>query len=136
MKKSSSEKKRYIRQVRSWLPCGGKVKRDILDRLRVELDRYLAKNPEAGIAGLRQRFGDPQQIAASYVEEMDTPELLRNLRIRQRIVSIIAAVALGILLMWAAVVTLAYAKFYNGATGCFSEVFITEEADIPLGEGE
>lgn len=129
-------KKRYMRQVRSCLPCNGKKKRKLLDRLREELDGYLAENPEAGMEELRQRFGEPRQIAASYVAEMDMPELLRSLRFRRRIVSIAAAVAIGILLMWAAVVTTALVEHRKSVNGYFGEAYITEEPAVPLEEGE
>lgn len=125
---------RYFREVKSWIPCAGKMKRDILDRIRDEVCGYLDENPEAGDAELRQRFGAPQQIAAAYVEEMDAPELLKNLRIRRRIVRIVAAAALAMVLMWAAVVTIALADRNNAVNGYFIDN-VTVVSDIPL-EGE
>ncbi len=132
---NNAGKKRYMRQVRSCLPWGRKIRRELLDRLRGELDGYLAENPEAGMEELRQRFGEPQQIAASYVEQMEMPELLRSLQVRRRFVSILAALAIGIFLMWAAVVSIALVEHRKSVNGYFGEDYITVEPAVPLEEG-
>lgn len=111
MRKRNRAARRYLRNVRDWLPCSGKLKREIMARIKNVLDDYLAEHPEADFAELSRRFGLPEQIAASYVEDMDTEELLRNLRIRRRIVGIVTCTALIVITLWAGTVT--YAIIHN-----------------------
>mgnify|MGYP001116616268 CR=1 FL=1 len=78
MRKGNRAARRYLRNVKDWLPCSGKLKREIMARIKNVLDDYLAEHPDADFVELSHRFGLPKQIASSYVEEMDTEELLHN----------------------------------------------------------
>jgi uncharacterized membrane protein len=40
-------------------------------------------------------FGTPQQIAASYIEELEMPELVRKLNLRRRVLSVLC-ISLGV----------------------------------------
>lgn len=131
MTMGSRAAERYFQQVKSWIPCAGKMKKDVLAQIWDEIGGYLEENPDAGEADLRQRFGTPQQIAVAYVGEVDGSELLRNLRLRRRIVRIVAGAAIAATLMWAVVVTIALADHHNGANGFFTEE-VTVISDIPL----
>lgn len=98
------ELKQYYRQIKRWLPCGGSLKKQLMANITATIEAYLAENPEADFSALQAHFGTPQQIAAAFVDEMDTAELLRTLLIRRRIVNIILACAVGILALWVVVV--------------------------------
>lgn len=69
--------RRYVRAVSGFLPCSGKVKKPLLDALRAQAEEYIEGGGDA--AALEQRFGMPQQVAAAWVDEMDTSELLAEL---------------------------------------------------------
>ncbi len=135
MIKRNRAARRYLRNVRDWLPCSGKLKREIMARIKNVLDDYLAEHPNADFAELSHRFGLPKQIAASCVEDMDTEELLRNLRIRRRIVGIVTCTALIVITLWAGTVT--YAIIHNERLargyGVLGEIEIIE--DVKYGEG-
>lgn len=93
---------------------------------------FVTENPHADYAAITQRFGTPQQIAASYIEEMSTPELTQQLRIKKRIVYIIGATALVLVLIWAGfvlAVTIDSHKSINGY-GRYGEVTVIEEIEI------
>ena len=111
MRKRNRAARRYLRNVKDWLPCSGKLKREIMARIKNVLDDYLAEHSDADFSELSHRFGLPKQIAATYVEDMDTEELLRNLRIRRRIVGIVTCTALIVVTLWAGMVT--YAIIHN-----------------------
>ena len=90
---------------------------------------FVTENPHADYAAITQRFGTPQQIAASYIEEMSTPELTQQLRIKKRI---IGATALVLVLIWAGfvlAVTIDSHKSINGY-GRYGEVTVIEEIEI------
>lgn len=96
--------RRYVRAVSGFLPCSGKRKKPWLADLRAQAESYVAEGGDA--AALEQRFGTPQQMAFSYVDEMPTADLLADLHIRRRLVAVTAitlAAALAILaaaLVW------------------------------------
>lgn len=96
--------RRYVREVSGFLPCSGKRKKPWLADLRAQAESYVAEGGDA--AALEQRFGTPQQMAFSYVDEMPTADLLAELHIRRRLVAVTAialAAALAILaaaLVW------------------------------------
>ena len=100
MAKINSDLNRYCREVKTWLPCSGAEKKRIINRISDQVTRFLEETPNADYAQIEARFGTPQQIAAAAVDEMGTCELLRDLRIRKRLVSIIAAGLAVIALAW------------------------------------
>lgn len=53
------ELKKYYRQISSWLPCGGKLKKEIMARLRSTVEAYLLENPTADFDALQVHFGTP-----------------------------------------------------------------------------
>ena len=96
--------RRYVRAVSTFLPCSGKRKKPWLADLRAQAESYVAEGGDA--AALEQRFGTPQQMAFTYVDEMPTADLLAELHIRRRLVAVTTitlAAALAILaaaLVW------------------------------------
>ena len=84
--------RRYCRAVGSYLPCARRQKRQLLRDLRQRLEEYRDEHPDE--TSPEERFGTPQQVAAGYVDDMDTTELLQALRYRRRVIT---AVVSGIL---------------------------------------
>jgi hypothetical protein len=116
----------YYREIRSWLPCSRKQKDLILSRFRDSVQAYLEENPAADFDQIRAHFGTPELIAGTYVEELGTAELLRSLRVRRRIVAIVAGTALVVLLIWICAVGWAITKLNAQANG-----HIVDEIVIP-----
>ena len=109
--------RRYLRQIRSMLPCGGKRRRELMDNVRSGVIRYLEEHPDATAEQVMAYFGAPEAIAASYVESAGTAEILRSVRIRRKITAMMAVVLLVILLSWAVVVTWAVIDAYRDVRG-------------------
>lgn len=91
--------RRYCRAVGSYLPCSRRQKRQILRDLRQRLEEYCGEHPDG--ASLEEQFGTPQQVAAGYVDDMDTTELLHALRYRRRVTTIVVAGVLTALAVFA-----------------------------------
>lgn len=91
--------RRYCRAVGSYLPCSRRQKREILWDLRQRLAEYCGEQPN-GVT-LEENFGTPQQVAAGYVDDMDTTELLHALRYRRRVTTIVVAGVLTALAVFA-----------------------------------
>lgn len=117
--------KRYYREVRSWLPCSRKLKNQIMDRLHESVVSYLEQNPTTDFDQLQAHFGTPESIAAAYVDEMGTDVLLRDLRIRRKIVAITAGLAATILAIWLIAVGWAVMKELKLDNGTFQSEGIT-----------
>ena len=126
MKKGNIAAWRYLWKVRGWLPCSGKLKREIMARIKTVLDDYLNDHPDADFAELSHRFGTPQQIAASYIEEMNVQDLLKQLRIRKKIICIVVATALTLVSLWAGVVITALIRHVKAMDG----YLIVGEAEV------
>ena len=105
--------KRYCRAVRSWLPQG-KMRRRIMGQLYETVGMYMELHPHADFEELQTRLGPPMEIAASYVESMDTAELLRTMHVRRRVMAILAAALFFFLLLWSISVVAAGQLAFHG----------------------
>lgn len=117
--------RRYLRQVRGWLPCAGKMKRQIMEEIRSSVSHYLEEEPNADYQAIVARFGSPQQIASAYVDEQDTAEILRQLRIKRRIFAAVCCTAVACVAIWLSVALAAYADAQNCTNG-YGVVYIVE----------
>ena len=111
--------RRYLRSVRSMLPCSGAQKKRILEEIRCNANAFLEDQPNADSSQLQIHFGTPEQIAASYVDNMDMSALLKTIRIKKRIFTTVVAAVLAILLSWACTVTWAIIKANDQNNGYF-----------------
>ena len=82
---------------------------------------YAERNPNGGYDAIVHRFGEPEQVAESYLADMEVKELAKHLQIRKKIVAILGTSALVIVLLWAGVVCIALAEAKSNANGGFME---------------
>lgn len=116
----------YYHSISSYLPCSTRLKKRILCEIRENVSMYRQDFPDADFSQIKAHFGLPQTIAASYIDDLDTPELLNALRIRKKIVSLVIGALLFVLLMWGIVVTAAYIQCVSVTNG-FVESYIVED---------
>ena len=95
---------------------------------------YAERNPNGGYDAIVIRFGKPEQVAESYLVDMEVEELSKHLRIRKRIVAILGASALAIVLLWACVVLNALYEYGDAMPG-YIERTVEDVEQIPIGEG-
>ena len=98
----SKHLKRYCRAVRRDLPCSGKLKQKILTEISMSVRTYLEENPSASYTEIENKFGTPQQITSAYLDEMDHQVLAKELKLKSKIVKIVATALIASLLMFAA----------------------------------
>lgn len=125
--------RRYVRAVSTFLPCSGKRKKSWLADLRAQAESYVAEGGDA--AALEQRFGTPQQMAFSYVDEMPTADLLAELHIRRRLVAVTAITLAAALAVYIAVLVWQAYLVYDSLNG-WSETYIVEYENIVTEEAE
>lgn len=114
---------RYVRAVSSWLPCSRRMKKPMLDNLRGRIEEFVADGGEP--AALEAHFGLPQQVAAAYVDDMPTAELLSELHIRRRIVRIIAIGVIAALAIYGAVLLWQLYDIHQSLNG-WNETYVTD----------
>lgn len=100
MRVSDAALRNYFRSIRSWLPCPAKQKQQILSQVKENVFAFLEEYPDAGMCAIENQFGSPRQIAAAYVDDMDTPALLSALRIRKRVFLAVIAGLIAAMLLW------------------------------------
>lgn len=105
MKNRDSALRRYYRTVFNYLPCSRKLKNKILQEIKGNVTAYLEEHPQATISDIESHFGTPRSIAAAYVDDMNTEELIHALHIRKKVVTTIVCTLLAVMLLWAMGVT-------------------------------
>lgn len=116
--------RRYYRKVRSWLP-GGKMRRYVMTQIRETVQEFVQEHPDADVAAIQAQLGTPQEIAAAYVENMETAAVLKGLRIRRRVLFAVCATMLAILISWTVLVTIVTVRDRNSIGDApYIEVYI------------
>lgn len=116
--------RQYMQEIKVMLPGGGKQKKAILNRIRTTVEEYLMENPSAIYEEIVSRLGSPNQIAASCLEEMDTVEVMKQLRIKKKVVCIVTASAFVIVMLWAGSVAMATEELSDSVNGYFDEAIV------------
>lgn len=88
--------------------------------LRAQAEEYIEGGGDA--AALEQRFGMPQQVAAAWVDEMDTSELLAELHIHRRIVMVVALVLAAALVIFTGVLVWQQYMIHKDLSGWNEEI--------------
>ena len=116
--------RRYYRKGRSWLP-GGKMRRYVMTQIRETVQEFAQEHPDADVAAIQAQLGTPQEIAAAYVENMETAAVLKGLRIRRRVLFAVCVTTLAILISWVALVTIVTVRDRNSIGDApYIEVYI------------
>ena len=121
MKKNNCALRRYYREIRSFLPVSRKQKNKVIADLQGSIDAYLDANPEADMQAIQAHFGTPNSIAAAYVDNADTADLLRDLRVRKKILAAVFAGVLVVVLILTAVVVREVVKYDAEIGGSITE---------------
>ena len=117
---------RYYKRIRRELVCSQEEKRRILSDIEGNVLAYLCEHPEADMNAVESHYGTPRQIAASYVDTLGTQELLRKLKLRNRIllgVTVALVISVG---AWLTALVIASIDAKNSANRYY-EVYITED---------
>ena len=123
---------RYCRVVGSYLPCSLRQKREILLGLRQRLEDHCAEHPESA-EDLEAAFGTPQAVAAAYIDDMDTGELLAALRQRRRILRLVGVGLLAALAIWLTACIISAIDLHKAAHEEWNETYATVEKRTETG---
>ena len=101
-----------------------------MKQLESSIDSFLSDEPSADFNAIQQRFGTPEEVAASRIENSGTAEVLKAIRIRKKIVlAVIAALCAALVLFAAALIreTVDYHDAFHG----YGEEKINEVETLP-----
>ena len=93
--------KKYIIDVKSYLICDWKTRNRFIRDLKNDIFDFVDENENVSMDDIRQRFGEPQDIAKGFFENADIKKIKRRMNIgRTVIIGVIAALLiwLGVLL--------------------------------------
>lgn len=135
MVKLNKASRKYIKEVGRVLPCRRGQKRKIIQEIQSSIVMYLAENPDADYDVISLRFGKPEQIAASLVEDMGADELLKRLNLKKKILLCVLCAIIAILAIWLGVVSATYVKYLDQSNGYY-DIAIDVIEDIQFTEGE
>lgn len=96
---------------------------------------YVTENPDVDYEAIVKRFGKPAQIAKSYVEELDSAELLDAMHIRKKVLFCVIAVLSLMMVMRFAFLTSAYFGFKKDMQG-YAVVEVIEYDRTEINEGD
>lgn len=126
MRRKNADFRRYCREVRCWLPCTWRAKRNILEKI----ESVVSANEEVSYGQIVERYGTPQQIASAYVDEMGSIELLDILRIKRKIVRAVAVSCIVALVMWVGCIASALANDYVADNGYIERTVTTDKTHL------
>ncbi len=82
-----------------------------MEQLQGDISDYLETNPTASLKDLIARFGEPTEMADSYIDSLDAAELQKQIRKSKTVKRIVLFTCLGILaavLVVASIITIVY----------------------------
>lgn len=125
----NTELKKYIVDIESYLICDWRTKNRFIRDLKNDIIDFVDENENVTMDDIRKRFGEPQDIAKGFLENVDLKKIKRRMNIGG-IIAIGIAVALFI---WAAGVTTIIIDAHSSNEGYFvDEVHDTPENQITV----
>ena len=117
----------YYRNILRLLPGTTKQKKQIMKMIWQSVSAYIKEKPQATIQEVQAHFGTPQQIAAAYLDEMSTSEVIKKIQTRKTVTSIICAAVALALLMWGISLAFAMIDEKDSADGYYDVGCIVED---------
>ncbi len=92
--------KRYYKEIDKALLCKKDEKKIFLDELKVSVKQYVEENNIDNISDVKKHFGLPQEIAYSFLGDIDITALKKQLSIKKAVViSLIVVVVIQSILL-------------------------------------
>lgn len=106
-----------------------------MSRMGRSIRDYVSKGGDISYERLKARFGEPNQIAFVYANEMTTGEVLDNIRIGRKVIKIVSAVAIAIGVLWLGYLALCIRDVNNTVNGylAIGDAVIIDKTEISDG---
>lgn len=121
----------YLWRIGRELPGNRKRRKAILSRVENSVQDYVIENPYVNYKLLQRRFGTPRQIAESYIQEMDSSEVLLEMRSREKMLKAVLTALSLFVLIWFGFCAAAYYQHTVAVNGSgVIEIEIIEQTEI------
>ncbi len=107
-KQKNTEGIRYLRAIKSALPCYNKAMRKMFGDLKIAVECYVQDHPDADLVALEERFGTVARIAKDFSGGY-SDDYIKSYRLRKKIgftVITILAIILAIVVVMAVAIIL------------------------------
>ena len=108
---------RYLWQIYRELPGSWKEKKQIVTKMESSIRDYVSEDAYVTLDQLKNRFGEPKQIALTYINEMEAHKLSKELKKEKSIVYTVIVTAIVIVALWAGMVVTSYIDHRKNANG-------------------
>lgn len=124
---------RYLWEISRALPGSWKQKKRILSAMASSIRDYVSEGSDISYEQLKARFGEPKQIASTYVMDMEAEDLLESLQTKRIVVAVATAIIVtaGI---WLVTIVDAYVNHKKDMAG-YAVVEVIEYERIEIDEG-
>jgi len=78
---------------------------------------YVSEGADISYEKLTARFGEPKQIASTYVMEMEVEELLEGIKNSKKIFRLVVTALVTFVILWAGIVTVSYFDHHRNMNG-------------------
>ena len=102
--------------------------------MRNSIQGYASDGENISYNQIKTRFGDPMQIAATYVSEMESEELLNAVHAKRVTLHIALIAAVFAVALWAVFVTASYVSFEKDMNG-YTTVEVIEVTRRTIDQG-
>ena len=126
MSVESNEIKNYYREINKALPGSPNAKKRIMDSIHQAVENYLQEYPQTDIADVQHHFGTPDDIASSYVEQLETHVVIRRLDIKKAIIIAVCSTLVLALLLWIIGLAIALVDEHKSDNGSFESHPVVE----------
>lgn len=106
----NSAGRRYLKIVRTYLPCSRKMKDTLTSNLRTRIEEQEDRCPNLTYADLISELGAPESIAANCVMLDDMSTVLKDMQLRKRLHLLAATCVLLAAILWGVAVMFAVRK--------------------------
>ena len=99
-KQFEQEKKKYIKEINSYLICDCSTRNKFIRDLKSDIDEYIESKSITDFSLVSDHFGEPRDIAKGFLENADTKKIKKKMNMTRVVVTavIIALVMCGICL--------------------------------------
>ena len=90
-KKMSNDIKKYIKYVKKIIPIHSKDKKEFIQLLTQKIIEFSNEHDSCSYQDIVDKFGSPNEVAASYIETLNSDEIIKKLN-KKKIINIFISV--------------------------------------------
>ena len=118
----------YLKQTEKFLICEKREKKEFLRELQTNVMRYIEDENVADMDKIRAHFGTPQEIANSFLSDMDAADIKKKLAIKKAV--IIALVIMVLIVSLVYICAFLDAAYFTDKLRFVEEIVVVEQMCI------